>query len=149
MRVFVYMNLTKNCWSVKALDKANFGKVLFHADAVHLMNAMGSVSKAGRARVLKEKVKNVHAGVVGQLCTLTNPTIRYEADLSEFDVVDEPIYLGKEPDVSTIHYNPYKAGHFYLDHYVDKEWVGSTDVVLGKKGVLGIMNTWKKSKGEE
>lgn len=34
-------------------------------DSLVLRNAQFKVSKAGRARVLKEKRKNVHAGVVG------------------------------------------------------------------------------------
>ena len=67
MRVFVYWNLHKKCFSVKALEGPNKGRVIAHRDTVHLKNPTFRVSQAGRARVIKEQKKNVHAGVVGFL----------------------------------------------------------------------------------
>ena len=69
MRVFVYFNLHKKCLSVKALEGESKGRVIAHADSVELVNATFKVSQAGRQRVLRERRKNVHAGVVG---TMTN-----------------------------------------------------------------------------
>ena len=67
MRVFVYFNLHKKVWSVKALEGENKGRVIAHASLVLLENCIFKVSQKGRERVLTEKRKNVHAGVVGQL----------------------------------------------------------------------------------
>ena len=67
MKVMVYYNLHKQCLSVKALEGAARGRVLFHAQAVQLKSAVFKVSQAGRLRVLRERSKNVHAGVVGEL----------------------------------------------------------------------------------
>lgn len=65
MRVFVYFNLHKKCWSVKALEGPDKGRVIAHEDTVNLIRPKFKVSQAGRKRVLKERAKNVHAGVEG------------------------------------------------------------------------------------
>ena len=65
MRAFVYYNLHKNCLSLKALEGPNRGRVVAHARSVSLDDAAFKVSEAGRQRVLRERAKNVHAGVVG------------------------------------------------------------------------------------
>ena len=93
MRVFVYRNLHKNCWSVKALEGENKGRVIRHAQSVMLSNCTFKVSEAGRQRVLRERSKNVHAGVVGQLVS------------SDVDVV----YM---PHSVPVTYNPYKYSTF-------------------------------------
>ena len=66
MQVFVYFNLHKKCWSVKALEGPNKGRVIAHEDTINLWMPVFKVSQKGRERVLREKVKNVHAGIVGQ-----------------------------------------------------------------------------------
>jgi len=65
MKVFVYFNLHKKCFSIKALEGAMKGRVIAHRDNVLLFRATFKVSQAGRERVLREKRKNVHAGVCG------------------------------------------------------------------------------------
>ena len=70
MKVAVYFNLHKKTFSVKALEGANKGRVVFHSDNVTLTDAIFKVSEAGRQRVLQEKRKNVHAYVIGQLQSL-------------------------------------------------------------------------------
>lgn len=62
--VYVYFNLHKKLWSVKSRKT---GRVMFHCRAAFLKDVKFKVSQAGRKRVLKEKRKNVHAGVAGQL----------------------------------------------------------------------------------
>ena len=62
IRVFVYKNLHKNCWSVRDMKT---GLIAFHCDAIIIKDAKFKVSKKGRQRVLKDRVKNVHAGVMG------------------------------------------------------------------------------------
>ena len=65
MKVYVYFNLHRKCFSIKALEGANKGRVVAHRDDVLLFDATFKVSEAGRQRVLRERKKNVHAGVVG------------------------------------------------------------------------------------
>jgi len=67
MKVFVYFNLHKKVWSVKALSGPKKGLVVAHLDRLVLDDCTFKVSEAGRQRVLREKRKNVHAGVVGTL----------------------------------------------------------------------------------
>lgn len=60
MKVDVYRNLHKNCWSIKYR-----GRVKAYADMVVLTDVKFVVQPAGRVKVLKEKRKNVHAFVRG------------------------------------------------------------------------------------
>lgn len=67
-KVMIYWNLHKLCWSVKALTGENRGRVIKHVNTFHLSDVSFRVSEAGRQRVIREKRKNVHAGIVGYLC---------------------------------------------------------------------------------
>lgn len=69
MRVFVYFNLHKLVWSVRALEGEHKGRVIQHASRLCLADCTFKVSEAGRQRVLRERQKNVHAGVTGTLVT--------------------------------------------------------------------------------
>ena len=60
MKVKVYFNLRKKCFSVQ-----HKGLVVAHTDKISLKDVVFSVSEAGRQRVLREKRKNVHAYVIG------------------------------------------------------------------------------------
>jgi len=62
MRVEVYFNLHEKCFSIRHKKK-----VISHLNEVFLSNAIFKVSEAGRQRVLKQKRKNVHAFVVGDI----------------------------------------------------------------------------------
>jgi len=93
MKVYVYRNLHKDCWSIKALEGNNKGKVVYHAQTVTLSNCTFKVSKAGRERVLRDKRKNVHAGVAGELIRVNIP-------------------LSYMPQMTAVTYNPYKYESF-------------------------------------
>jgi hypothetical protein len=96
MKVFVYYNLHKHLWSVKALEGEHKGKVIAHRNSVMLLSPEGKVSQAGRKRVLEQQQKNVHAGIVGEWLEQREPM--------GFDMWDE------------ITYNPYKyEGFVYKD----------------------------------
>ena len=64
MKVEVYRNLHKNCWSIR---DTKTGRVIEHTDSVHIKNAKLVVRKSGREKVLREKRKNVHAFVRGTI----------------------------------------------------------------------------------
>ena len=90
-RVFVYRNLHyKNqvMYSVKSLKT---GRVILRTPVIYLTDVELKVSKAGRKRVLKEKRKNVHAGVVGYM---------------------EPIGFNSFRCNIRVTYNPYKQDSF-------------------------------------
>lgn len=89
MKVFIYFNLHRKLWSIKALQGPDKGRVIGHTECFTVLDAEFKVSEAGRQRVLREKRKNVHAGVVGQLVGRTGH------------------YLDK-----SVTYNPYKYNSF-------------------------------------
>lgn len=61
-KVFVYFNLHKKLFSVR--DQLT-GLVVDHTNHITLRDVVFKVSEAGRLRVLREKRKNVHAGILG------------------------------------------------------------------------------------
>lgn len=100
MKVFVYYNLRKKVWSVKDVKT---GLVIAHLNSVVIKDATFKVSEAGRQRVLKEKRKNVHAGVQGILAQ------EIEADQWLLD--------NENGRVDTTRYNPYKYKSFVFGLY--------------------------------
>lgn len=60
-RIRLYYNLHRHCLSVQQR-----GRVAGHAAAAVLAGVRFNVSEAGRQRVLRERVKNVHATIEGQ-----------------------------------------------------------------------------------
>ncbi len=67
MRVFVYYNLHRHLWSIRAMEGPQKGLVIAHSPTVLLQDACGKVSQKGRERVIREQRKNVHAGIIGTL----------------------------------------------------------------------------------
>ena len=88
MRVEVYFNLHKRVFSVRSCKT---GRVIHHAKDVHIVNPKFVVREGGRQRVLRERKKNVHAFVRGNLTVFK----------------DRPSRLA-----DTIGYNPYKYDSF-------------------------------------
>lgn len=89
MEVEVYRNLHRKQWSVRSK-----GRVRLHLRSVVLQNVKFVVQPGGRARVLKEQRKNVHAFVKGQILEC------HYLDLSNYVEVK---------------YNPYISGTFILN----------------------------------
>ena len=117
MKVFVYFNLHRKCFSVKALEGISKGRVIKHAHFVALENVTFKVSEAGRQRVLKEQRKNVHAGVVGTLVPCIDA-------------------VGSE----RVTYNPYKGSNFTLCGTGDPILASTSAalVVHNKKGFIYV-----------
>lgn len=123
-KVFVYRNLHQNCWSVKSRET---GRVIAHADEVQLSGVDFKVSQAGRERVLREKSKNVHAGLVGTLVDFdpagghmpTYPAAFFGAEPSSKPAPGEPV---------AITYNPYKYRHFVVRH--SEQPIASSDSAI-------------------
>lgn len=104
IKVFVYFNLHKKCFSVKALEGESKGKVIAHRDRVLVYKGETKVSEAGRQRVIREQRKNVHAGIVGYWDD--NPP---ESMRSEYGIC----WLGSYQ----LKYNPYKNETFVSSPY--------------------------------
>jgi len=92
VRHFCYFNLHKFVFSVRNQQTR---LVEHHSSTVVLNNCKLKVSQAGRERVLKEKRKNVHAGVEGELGGF---------DISGYDL----------SGFTELTYNPYKYNSFVI-----------------------------------
>jgi hypothetical protein len=114
MRVFVYFNLHRKCFSIKALEGDRKGRVVAHSTTVLLEGCKFKVSEAGRQRVLREKRKNVHAGVTGTWINADRVESCYEF-LS---------MVGRQ-----VSYNPYKYSSFVIK---------ATEQVVDKADVVGM-----------
>ena len=90
IKVEVYFNLHKRVFSIRS---CRTGRVIQHAKHVHIVNPKFVVREGGRQRVLRERKKNVHAFVRGEI--------------TYFDDFD-PDYL----DYTLVSYNPYKFDTF-------------------------------------
>ena len=117
MKVFVYYNLHRHTWSIKALEGPQRGLVIGHSDTVLLADATGKVSEAGRQRVLRDKRKNVHAGIVGTL-------IHTEV---------EGYFPGTE-----VTYNPYKYHTFVYREVDSTPYEGSQYAYLENRKVYTL-----------
>jgi hypothetical protein len=128
MKVFVYFNLHRKCFSIKALEGKNKGRVVAHRDDVLLFDATFKVSEAGRQRVLRERKKNVHAGVVG------------EWDMTGTDLIT----IDRVTTVGTpITYNPYKYNtfvHLYGEHPIKTGRLVALTVSENKRSHINVWN---------
>lgn len=101
LKVFVYFNLTKKVFSIKALEGRNKGRVVAHTEQVRLHGGVEfKVSQAGRIRTVSERKKYVHAGVVGKLLGFKQVTL------------PEPQEQLLKHDWKVAYYNPYKTETF-------------------------------------
>jgi hypothetical protein len=114
MRVQVYWNLHKDCWSVVALEGDRKGRVVTHADKVLLKDATFAVQPAGREKVRREKRKNVHAFVRGEwLSALSQGTGR-----------------------RSVMYNPYKFDTFVFADNQEAVFSAKSVALLGPRNVV-------------
>ena len=111
MKVFVYKNLHRGLYSVKALEGPYKGRVIGYFKELTLINCEFRVSQKGKQRVLDEGRKNVHAGVIGNLLTEYRPLMQYSA-----------------------YYNPYNVNQF-VDKDSGVEVLQASLVTLDAKGV--------------
>lgn len=129
MKVEVYRNLHNGMLSIR---DAKTKHVVGHADRVTLSDVSFHVSESGRQRVLRERKKNVHAVVRGNLLTYMfgggfkgrslTPYIKYNGE--QFAMSD-----------TQVKYNPYKYDSFMADdapiHSAEAVRVGIAGIHLG------------------
>lgn len=112
MKVRVYFNLRTHLWSVRACEGPQRGKVIAHERSVTLRDCRFIVSEASRQRVLRDKVRSVHAMVEGTLIPTECPTraaVRFT-------------------------YNPYRAAHFHIAGKVDAKVSTASRVYFAADG---------------
>ena len=117
-KVFVYFNLHKKVWSVKDLKT---GRVIYHTKCLTLRDCKFKVSQAGRLRVLAERRKNVHAGVVGLLVGIDQSPCKFGAN-------------------SEVTYNPYKYESFVKRS--DNSPVFDADTVFMDASTVPTVYAW-------
>ena len=116
MRVEIYFNLHKKVFSMR-----HKGKVIAHVCNAMLKNVTYVVQPAGRARVLREGKKNVHAFARGELIE--------RIPLGYSDSTDNILFTHRG---NLAKYNPYKAATF-VDKY-DVPLYNSDVAYLGLHG---------------
>lgn len=99
-RVEVYWNLHKNLWSIRSTATGRLIPILPHREHLHLMFVKWVVQPAGRARVLREGRKNVHAFARGYLVPECGDDATFMVDAQEL------------LDSDGLMYNPYKMDTF-------------------------------------
>ena len=114
MKAFVYYNLHKHRLSVKALSGSQKGRVVAHAVRVVLHDCEFRVSEAGRQRVIREKRKNVHAGVVGTLKLMEGHKTNAGRDSDQYIPDAYPIEYWPAVMDYKIGYNPYITRAFHI-----------------------------------
>lgn len=109
-KVRAYRNLNTGCWSVVSMEGANYGRVILHCSEIILTDVTGVVKESGRQRVIKERSKNVHAYLQGNIKAATVIDERYPVDATKAPS------NGPLCDVSGVErqitYNPYKFTSF-------------------------------------
>ena len=100
-KIEVYRNLHKKCFSVR--HKGKVVGYLYDNEQLALTNVTFAVQPAGRAKVLRENKKNVHAFVRGEY-------VGFENNLTN------NLYFGKFEDLDfyAVSYNPYKSDKFVV-----------------------------------
>ena len=123
-KYFVYYNLHKHVFSCKNKKTGLVNKDLY-STSLKLSNCQFKVSEAGRQRVLKEKRKNVHAGIVGEITAhnIVEPT---PDDLNGF---------------YELTYNPYKYDSFVVKSTGAKV-EGASQVYLFNKRIFAENIYW-------
>ena len=118
-KIEVYRNLHKNCFSVR--HKGKVVGYLYDDEQLALTNVKFVVQPAGRAKVLRENKKNVHAFVrgeyVGFIGFRSGPYDK-KVGLGGYESVlpTEEMYFGKFEDLDfyAVSYNPYKSDKFVV-----------------------------------
>lgn len=128
MKVFVYFNLHRKCFSIKAMEGPDKGRVVAHRDDVLLFDGTFKVSEAGRQRVLRERKKNVHAGVVGM----------WDETGTDLITIDRVTTVG-----TPVTYNPYKYNsfvHLYGEHPIETCRLVALTVSENKRSHINVWN---------
>lgn len=110
MKLEAYYNLHKKCISARPIG----GRVR-HYEILCLEDASFSVQPAGRKKVLKEKKKNVHAFVRGNLLSCS-PYYQHSHDYDGVNIDLSVDRFREDARYDEVTYNPYKYESFVRKH---------------------------------
>ena len=96
-----YVNLTKKCVSCLACENPYHGYVIAHRQAILLNDCEFIINPRGRARVIREQKKYVHAFVKGRAVAARD--FGENTSFSPFSIMH---------DLVRVHYNPYEDSTF-------------------------------------
>lgn len=120
MRVETYFNLHKKCLSYRPSG----GKVQ-HAHTLLLNNVRFAVQPAGRAKVLREKKKNVHAFVRGEVAFLRPTAADDDGDIT--------VGTMERHGYRRVTYNPYKYDSFVFSSTGEPVYEARQVAIIGRE----------------
>lgn len=115
MKYFCYYNLHKHVFSLKNVKTGLVDKSRY-TNTVKIENCTLKVSQSGRQKVLKEKRKNVHAGIVGNVLS-----------------TDESLLNDDLEGYTELTYNPYLYDSFVVKETGKPVKTASVVYLLNKK----------------
>jgi len=137
-KIYVYRNLNRKIWSVKYR-----GLVIAHTPTAFMWDVEFKVNEAGRQRVLKEGVKNVHAYAV---CALEDLFLPRGAELFTDDLGDSVMDctdpLGGSLDL-LVRYEPKRRGSF-LERTSGRNIYSASHVYLTARGGLRAQKHFRR-----
>ena len=133
MNSFIYFNLHKKCFSIR-----HNGFVVAHATTVVVDEATTKVSETGRQRVLQERVKNVHAGVVGTVLKFNGVATERGKTMGWVDgCLPNSCELIEKAQMRRVSYNPYKRDtFFYVD--TDESFVEAGRLLMSERKIYQL-----------
>lgn len=135
MRVHVYRNLRHQdqlAWSIVANEGPTRGRVVEVVSAVLVEGVTFVVREGGRQRVLRERSKNVHAFIRGEMIR----SVPLGCDPSAASV--ESMAPGVE-GLTEVTYDPYLHGHFFVAR-TGEPVVSAALVVATSSGVFATIS---------
>lgn len=106
MKAFIYRNLRYRDTHTYSVKDTKSGKVVAHVENLILYRVQFKVSEVGRQRVLRERKKYVHAGVVG---------VPYEVPATFKNAPSwDPEYYNSIGRYLAVTYNPYNGPKFII-----------------------------------
>lgn len=138
MRIRLYRNLSpqyrqQQAWSIMAMEGPKKGKVVDVVDGAVIRDARFLVSEAGRQRVVRDRVRNVHAFVEGQLAKT------FALDSLRKDVDGEGLMPGSGVTVR-ISYDPYHPRGLMFREDCMETVSSSVLVVAAPRGVYAKLD---------
>ena len=124
--ILIAYHLYRRCFSIR---NANTRKVIGYTDRIVVRNARFIVSQAGRARVLRERKKNVHAYVKGI----------YEKELQHMSIIGI--------QAREAYYNPY-FNPLFVDRLTN-ESLYSAKIVVCEEGKVYYRTNGKRASLKE
>ena len=109
MKAFVYWNFHEKKFSIRVK-----GRVIAHATRLLIQDAEFRVSEAGRARVLAERQKNVHAGIHGEIVACDSTLCKRQSSSLLWPASANALARNVRAIGRVVRYNPYESGDFQI-----------------------------------